>query len=65
MLKIGFDTNVQNLICATSTKGTSGELNYEPFETYGDTIIKFAATWLIYDQLRDDPNAGEFEISEY
>jgi len=53
------------LIWATSTKGTSSDINYEPLETYGDTIIKFASTWLIYDQLRNDVGAGEFEISEY
>jgi len=40
-------------------------INYEPLETYGDTIITFASTWLIYDQLKDDPFAVENEISEY
>ena len=65
MLKFEMDTSTQYLIWATSTKGTSSDTNYEPLETYGDTIIKLASTWLIYDQLKDDPNAGEYEISEY
>jgi len=64
MLKFGMECNTKYLIWATSTKATSEEMNYEPLETYGDTIIKLASTWIIYDQLKEI-DVGENEISEY
>ena len=63
MMKFGMECNTKYLIWATSTKATSDEINYEPLETYGDTIIKLASTWLIYDQLKTI-DVGEYEISE-
>ena len=39
-------------------------MNYEPFETYGDTILKFASTWISYEIFKNDPEAGENEIWE-
>ena len=64
MLHFGMECETKYLIWATSTKGTSDEVNYEPLETYGDTIIKLASTWFIYDQLKT-VDVGEYEISEY
>jgi dsRNA-specific ribonuclease len=31
-------------------------------ETYGDTIVKLAATLFAYDNKKDDPKAGEGDI---
>lgn len=36
--------------------------SYEVLETYGDTILKLAATLLAYGLKRNDPKAGEGEI---
>jgi dsRNA-specific ribonuclease len=49
---------------ATNSSGTSSEINYEPLETYGDTILKFAASWISYEYFKNDPEAGENEIWE-
>mmetsp|Transcript_20079 Transcript_20079/g.27137 ORF Transcript_20079/g.27137 Transcript_20079/m.27137 type:complete len:191 (+) Transcript_20079:205-777(+) len=35
---------------------------YEVLETYGDTVLKLAATLLAYGLKRNDPKAGEGEI---
>lgn len=35
---------------------------YEVLETYGDTVLKLAATLLAYSLKRNDPSAGEGEI---
>ena len=35
---------------------------YEVLETYGDTILKLAATFLAYGLKRNDPKAGEGDI---
>ena len=35
---------------------------YEVLETYGDTILKLAATLLAYGLKKNDPTAGEGEI---
>ena len=35
---------------------------YEVLETYGDTILKLAATALAYGMKREDPSAGEGEV---
>lgn len=39
-------------------------MNLEPYETYGDTVLKFAASWLSYDIFKNDTEAGENEICE-
>ena len=49
---------------ATNSSGTSSKVNLEPFETYGDTILKFASTWISYEIFKNDPEAGENEICE-
>ena len=41
---------------------TSARRCYEVLETYGDTILKLAATLLAYGLKRHDPTAGEGEI---
>lgn len=40
----------------------SARRSYEVLETYGDTILKLAATLLAYGLKRNDPKAGEGEI---
>ena len=50
-------------VWATSCPGLrSSRKNYETLETYGDTILKLAATSLAYDQLERDPGANERRI---
>lgn len=36
--------------------------NYETLETYGDTILKLAATMLAYFYKRNDKKAGEGDV---
>jgi dsRNA-specific ribonuclease len=51
------------LLWATSAPGiTSSRKAYETLETYGDTILKLAATMLAYESKRDNPKAGEGDI---
>ena len=40
----------------------SSRRSYEVLETYGDTILKFAATLLAYGIYKSDSSAGEGEI---
>ena len=52
-------------VWATSCPGThSSRKCYETLETYGDTILKLAATMLAYDQLENNPKANEKKINE-
>lgn len=52
-------------VWATSCPGThSSKKSYETLETYGDTILKLAATMLAYDQLENKPKANEKRINE-
>ncbi|CAI2369697.1 unnamed protein product [Moneuplotes crassus] len=61
---VGLDVNCIDLHIATNSKGTSSDVNLEPLETYGDTVLKFAATWLAYEVFKNDSQAGENEICE-
>ncbi|CAI2370574.1 unnamed protein product [Moneuplotes crassus] len=61
---VGLDVNCVDLYIATNTKATSAEINLEPLETYGDTVLKFAAAWISYEVFKNDPEAGENEICE-
>jgi dsRNA-specific ribonuclease len=48
---------------ATSAGGiTSSRQSYETLESYGDTILKLAATLLAYEWKKDDKKAGEGDI---
>lgn len=49
MGKIGMMANAEYVLWATSTSSTSMENNYEPLETYGDSILKFASVLLCYE----------------
>ena len=46
----------------TGSGVTSARRCYEVLETYGDTILKLAATLLAYGLKRKDPKAGEGDI---
>lgn len=59
---IGLYANETYVYWATNSSSTSSEINYEPLETYGDTILKFAAAWIAYEYFKNDPEAGENEI---
>ena len=61
---VGLHVNWVDLYFATNSKATSSEMNLEPFETYGDTVLKFAASWISYNTFKNDPEAGENEICE-
>jgi len=61
---VGLYTEPKYVFWATSSSATSSEINYEPLETYGDTILKFAASWISYEFFKNDPEAGENEICE-
>lgn len=61
---VGLYANEQNVYEATNSKATSSDTNLEPYETYGDTVLKFAATWISYEVFKNDPEAGENEICE-
>jgi len=48
---------------ATSAAGiTSTRQTYETLESYGDTVLKLAATLLSYEWKKDDKRAGEGDI---
>ena len=50
---------------ATSSSGVHAtKRSYETLETYGDTILKLAATHLAYDSLESDRNADEKKIND-
>lgn len=51
------------LLWATTSPGLfMSRKNYETLETYGDTILKLAATMLAYWYKRNDRKAGEGDI---
>ena len=51
------------MVWATSASGiTCCRKTNETLETYGDTILKFAATMLAYELKKNKPRAGEGEI---
>ena len=51
-------------VWATSCPGTrSSKKSYETLETYGDTILKLAATMIAYDQLDSNVKANESKIN--
>ena len=50
---------------ATSASGVHAtKRSYETLETYGDTILKLAATHLAYDSLENDISADEKKIAD-
>lgn len=50
---------------ATSANGVNAtKRSYETLETYGDTILKLAATHLAYDSLESDESADEKKIAD-
>lgn len=52
------------ILWATSASGlSSSRKSYETLETYGDTILKIAATLMAYYHLKDDRSADEKKIS--
>ena len=55
--------NDEYFLWATTAPGLHlARRNYEVLETYGDTILKFAATMLAYYSKRNDKKAGEGDI---
>eukprot|EP00347_Sterkiella_histriomuscorum_P014175 403361874 len=59
----GYPFNEEYMLWATTAPGLYvARRNYEVLETYGDTILKLAATMLAYYQKRNDKKAGEGEI---
>ena len=49
---------------ATQCQGTTiSKKCYETLETYGDTILKLAATLLAYNHLESDDRAGESKVA--
>jgi dsRNA-specific ribonuclease len=53
------------ILWCTSAKGVhTTKKCYETLETYGDTILKLAATHLAYDKLEADPKADESKITD-
>ena len=63
--KIGHYIHPEFVLWATSANGVqSTKKCYETLETYGDTILKLAATHLAYDQLEADPAADEKKIND-
>ena len=62
--QIGQFIHPEFVLWATSASGVNTTKKcYETLETYGDTILKLAATWLAYDQLESDPKADEKRIT--
>ena len=63
--QVGQKIHPEFVLWATSSNGVhSTKKCYETLETYGDTILKLAATWLAYDQLEKDPTADEKKIND-
>ena len=59
----GYPFNEEYMLWATTAPGLYvARRNYEVLETYGDTILKLAATMLAYYYKRNDKKAGEGEI---
>lgn len=53
------------MLWSTSASGVHAtKRSYETLETYGDTILKLAATHLAYDTLEADPTADEKKIND-
>ena len=51
------------LMWATSAQGIQSSRHpYETLESYGDTVLKLAATLLAYEWKKDDRKAGEGDI---
>ena len=61
---IGLYAHEKYVYWATSSSGTSSHINYEPLETYGDSILKFASCWISYHVFKNDPLAGECDLCE-
>mmetsp|Transcript_29796 Transcript_29796/g.28968 ORF Transcript_29796/g.28968 Transcript_29796/m.28968 type:complete len:162 (+) Transcript_29796:614-1099(+) len=54
------------VLWATSAQGISAsKKSYETLETYGDTILKLASTFLAYENLKDDDKADENTINAF
>jgi len=61
---VGIEINPTFAQWATSSQGTaSSKKCYETLETYGDTILKLAATILAYDHLEADVKATENKVA--
>ena len=61
---VGLYADEKYIYWATSSSGTSLETNYEPLETYGDSILKFASCLMSYKIFKNDPSAGESDLCE-
>ena len=62
---IGRYIHPEFVMWATSASGVNAtRRSYETLETYGDTILKLAATHLAYDSLESDRNADEKTIAD-
>ena len=62
--KIGRYIHPEFVMWATSSSGVHAtKRSYETLETYGDTILKLAATHLAYDSLESDRSADENTIA--
>lgn len=63
--KVSMYIHPEFAVWATSCPGTqTSKKSYETLETYGDTILKLAATMLAYDVLEKENNANEKTIND-
>ena len=63
--RIGVYIHPEFVLWATSASGVHAtKRSYETLETYGDTILKLAATHLAYDSLENDRSADEKKIND-
>ena len=63
--RIGQYIHPEFVLWATSASGVHAtRRSYETLETYGDTILKLAATHLAYDSLKNDRTADEKKIND-
>ena len=63
--RIGQYIHPEFVLWATSASAVHAtKRSYETLETYGDTILKLAATHLAYDTFESDPHADEKKIND-
>lgn len=63
--KLGLFVHPEFAVWATSCPGTkSSKKSYETLETYGDTILKLAATMLSYQKLSKDNKTDEKRMND-
>jgi dsRNA-specific ribonuclease len=63
--KIGLYLHPEFAVWATSCPGTkTSKKSYETLETYGDTILKLAATMLAYQKLEKDNRTDEKRMND-